>query len=287
MIIKVPATSANLGPGFDSIGIAVSLYLTLDIRESTQSWFVEHDLGDEIPTDESNMIIATALQLNPDIQPHHVIVKTDIPVARGLGSSSTAIVAGIQLADQLGDMHLSVSAKMKIAAKLEGHPDNVAPALYGGLVIGANVDDQFEAVKAEFPDLSLVAYIPSYELKTSDSRNVLPATLSLHEAAMASAIANTFVAALLTHDLTLAGKLIENDQFHEPYRQALVPELLPIRQIAHETGAVATYLSGAGPTVMTMIDPELVSEFQSTLINNNFTDRCLTLSVDRAGSIVI
>jgi homoserine kinase len=283
MIIRVPATSANLGPGFDSIGIALSLYLTLETYETTTTWQVDHTLGDEIPNNADNMIIQTALKIAPNLAPHRISVTTDIPVARGLGSSSSAIVAGIELANQLANLNLTAQQKMQQAAKIEGHPDNVAPAIYGNLVIGASVNDSFHAVKTDFPNLAFVAYIPHYELKTADSRQALPDSLTLHQAAHASSIANTFIAALLTGDVTQAGELMEADEFHEPYRQKLVPELLKIRQIAHENHAIATYLSGAGPTVMTILNDKDVQTFQKQLTEHGLTDTCLKLDIDKNG----
>lgn len=105
MKITVPATSANIGPGFDSVGVAVSKYLTIEVLEPADVWFIEHDLGD-IPSDENNLLISTALQVKSDLQPHKLVMTSDIPLARGLGSSSSVIVAGIELANQLADLKL-------------------------------------------------------------------------------------------------------------------------------------------------------------------------------------
>lgn len=283
MKIVVPATSANLGPGFDSIGIAVSLFLTIEVLEPTSAWHISHTLGPQIPADETNLIIKTALKVDPNMAPHHLKMKTDIPVTRGLGSSSSAIVAGIELANQLGKLKLTNDQKLDYACKIEGHPDNVAPAILGDLVIGTSINDRFVAVKAPFPALALVAYIPAYELKTSESRHALPTELSFKAATHASSIANTFVAALLTHNFKLAGQLIEADEFHEPYRQRLVNELLPIRKIGHECDAIGTYLSGAGPTVMTILPPEKVAHFIDQLTKQGFDDIAVQLTVEREG----
>lgn len=287
MLIKVPATSANLGPGFDSIGIAVSLYLTIDIIGPSDHWLIHHALGAEVPTDESNLILKTALQLAPQLSPHEFQMSSEIPVTRGLGSSSAAIVAGIEIANQLGNLNLSDQQKVEFACQIEGHPDNVAPAIFGDLVIGTNVDDQFVAIKAQFPRLSFVAYIPDYELKTSDSRQILPASLAFADAVHASSIGNTFVAALFTRNFQALGRLIEADTFHEPYRRKLVPELDKIRQIAHQTGALATYLSGAGPTVMTIIDDDHLLDFKQQLRSNRLTGKIIPLSIVNDGVEVI
>jgi len=286
LIIKVPATSANLGPGFDSIGVAVSLYLTIEVIGTADEWHVFHNLGHGLASSEKNLIVKTALKIAPNLAPHELKMTSDIPVTRGLGSSSSAIVAGIELANQLAHLELTDEQKVTYAAKIEGHPDNVAPAIYGDLVIGSNVDDQFVAIQAPFPDLSLVAYIPAYDLKTSDSRDVLPTNIPFLAATHASAIGNTFVAAIFTNNFPALGKLIEADQFHEPYRQKLIPEFLPIRKIAHESGALATYLSGAGPTVMTIIDNKKIKNFKASLISAGFKDQVVPLTIDKQGVTV-
>ena len=107
LTIKVPATSANIGLGFDSLGIAVNLYLTLQIGEASSEWVISHPFGEEIPTNEENLIIETALKVCPTLAPHKLVCESEIPLTRGLGSSSSAIVAGIELANVLGNLHLT------------------------------------------------------------------------------------------------------------------------------------------------------------------------------------
>lgn len=283
MQIKVPASSANLGPGFDSIGVAISLYLTIDVLEETDHWVVDHDLGD-LPRDEKNMIVASALKIKPDLAPRHLRVKSDIPLAHGLGSSSSAIVGGIELADKLGGMHLAPHEKIELASQLEGHPDNVAPTILGSLVVGCKVNGHFTAVKAPVPPFAMIAYIPAYNLKTSDARAVLPKELSFKDAVQASAVANTAVAALFAQDYEKAGELMEADLFHERYRSKLVPELEIIRNVGHRHGAVATYLSGAGPTVMSLVDPQHISDFIDAVREAGLKDEIRRLEVAPRGA---
>ncbi|CCK84677.1 Homoserine kinase [Lactobacillus equicursoris 66c] len=283
MQIKVPASSANLGPGFDSIGVAISLYLTIDVLEETEHWVVDHDLGD-LPRDEKNMIVASALKIKPDLAPRHLRVKSDIPLAHGLGSSSSAIVGGIELADKLGGMHLAPHEKIELASQLEGHPDNVAPTILGSLVVGCKVNGHFTAVKAPVPPFAMIAYIPAYNLKTSDARAVLPKELSFKDAVQASAVANTAVAALFAQDYEKAGELMEADLFHERYRSKLVPELEIIRNVGHSHGAVATYLSGAGPTVMSLVDPQHISDFIDAVRQAGLKDEIRRLEVAPRGA---
>lgn len=285
MKITVPATSANVGPGFDSVGVAVSKYLTIEILEPSEKWEVLHDLGD-VPSDETNLLITTALQVKADLQPHRIKMVSDIPLARGLGSSSSVIVAGIELANQLAHLQLSADEKLVIATKIEGHPDNVAPAIFGNLVISSYVDEKVNSAVGAFPEASFVAFIPNYELKTSDSRNVLPNEFSYKEAVAASSIANVAIAALLTGDLEKAGKAIEADLFHERFRQKLVKEFAPIKEGAHEVGAYATYLSGAGPTIMTLApkakEAELVERLEALALDGEV----VALYVDTKGVFV-
>ncbi|MFS9185911.1 homoserine kinase [Streptococcus infantis] len=283
MKIIVPATSANVGPGFDSVGVAVTKYLEIQVCEEREEWMIEHQLGKWIPRDERNLLLKIALQIVPDLQPRRLKMISDIPLARGLGSSSSVIVAGIELANQLGNLKLSKHEKLQLATKIEGHPDNVAPAIYGNLVIASSVEDQVSAVVAPFPECAFLAYIPNYELRTRDSRGVLPKKLSYKEAVAASSIANVAIAALLTGDMVKAGQAIESDLFHERYRQELVREFATIKKVAKKNGAYATYLSGAGPTVMVLADPDKMPKIKAELEKQPFKGKLHDLQVDTEG----
>ncbi|WP_313965267.1 homoserine kinase [uncultured Streptococcus sp.] len=283
MRITVPATSANVGPGFDSVGIAVSKYLTIDVLEAQENWWIEHDLGEEIPSDEENLLLQTALQVASDLPPHRLKMTSEVPLARGLGSSSSVIVAGIELANQLGNLCLSDEEKLEIATKIEGHPDNVAPAIFGNLVVASYVDQQTNHLVLPFPECALVAFVPNYELKTSDSRNVLPSEWSYKEAVAASSIANVAIAALAKGDLRVAGKAIEADRFHERYRQQLVAEFPQVKDLAHQHDAFATYLSGAGPTIMTLLPGEHAEAFANDLESKALNGQVFSLKIDTTG----
>lgn len=283
MKIIVPATSANVGPGFDSVGIAVTRYLTIEVLEPADAWLIEHDLGAGIPTDEKNLLLSTALSIAPAIQPHHIKMTSEVPLARGLGSSSSVIVAGIELANQLADLQLSDAEKLRIATKIEGHPDNVAPAIFGNLVIASYIGEDVQYVTADFPTCDLVAFVPSYQLKTSDSRNVLPTEWSYKEAVAASSVANVAIAALLKGDLLTAGRSIELDHFHERYRQSLVKEFPQVKEVAHQHDAYATYLSGAGPTIMNLLAPEHTASFVAALAALGLDGQIFQLKIDTFG----
>ncbi|EHJ52070.1 homoserine kinase [Streptococcus macacae] len=282
MKITVPATSANIGPGFDSVGVALSKYLSIDILEPSASWEIMHNLGD-IPSDEKNLLITTALKVKPDLKPHRLQMSSDIPLARGLGSSSSVIVAGIELANQLANLELTDNEKLAIATEIEGHPDNVAPALLGNLVISSYVNKKINYIVADFPESSFVTFIPNYELKTNDSRSVLPKEFSYKEAVAASSIANVAIAGLLKGDLNTAGAAIENDLFHERFRQDLVKEFSAIKTIGKKHGAYATYLSGAGPTVIVLSSKDKERLIQKEIEQLNLSGELHLLSVDTEG----
>ncbi len=237
MKIIVPATSANLGAGFDSIGIAVNLYLTVEVLEESNDWKIDHDLGNNIPTDEKNLLLTTLSAVlkakNSSLSAkYHLKMTSEVPLARGLGSSSSVIIAGIELANQLAKLNLKTEEKLELACEIEGHPDNVAPALLGNLVIASTVADKTNYVSSDFPACKLLAFVPDYELKTVESRKVLPKELAYKEAVAASSIANVLTASLLTKNLKVAGQMIESDHFHENYRASLVPELKILIEIS-------------------------------------------------------
>lgn len=282
MRIIVPASSANLGPGFDSIGMAVNCYLTLTVGPSSDEWQVNHNLGD-LPHDQSNMIVQTALKVDAGLKPHQLAIESDVPLAHGLGSSATAVVAGVELANQLGHLKLTDDDKIELASQVEGHPDNAAPAILGGIVVGTNLGGHFAAVKAPHFPYDLAAYIPHYNLKTADARAALPKQLPYSQAIHGSAIANSLVAALFAKRYELVGPLLEADKFHEQYRAKLVPELMKIRYIGHQTGALATYLSGAGPTVMTLLKADKLPTFKAALQSAGLHDSLWELAIDDDG----
>lgn len=283
MKIIVPATSANIGPGFDSVGVAVSKYLIIEVLGKSDQWIIEHDLGRRIPSNERNLLIKVARRIAPAIRPHHLKMTTDIPLARGLGSSSSVIVAGIELANQLANLQLSNTEKLNLATKIEGHPDNVAPAIYGNLTISSYVNGEVSTVVTKFPEVSLIAYIPNYELRTKDSRGVLPKELSYQEAVAASSIANVAIAALMKGDMVVAGQAIESDRFHEHFRQGLIKEFPKIKMMAKENGAYATYLSGAGPTVMILVPKERSNTLKEKIEEQQFKGQVFELQVDCKG----
>ena len=287
--IVVPASTANLGPGFDSIGLAVARYLTLEVTLSDEWSFMpcSSEVA-SIPRGTDNLIFQVAdmvaKRYDKTLPACAVDVYSEIPLARGLGSSAAAIVAGIELANALADLSLTMEEKARIASSFEGHPDNVCASLYGGLVIGSHRREETNAVHINDIELDLVVVIPDYQLKTKASRSVLPDYFSRTDAVAASSVANVLVAALLTKNWDLAGKMMDEDLFHQPYRKALIPELNTVHAFAKEYGAFGVALSGAGPTVICFTEPgkgEGLREELTCRLRNYTVDM---LSVDRNGS---
>lgn len=290
--IRVPASTANLGPGFDSIGLALSLYLTVHVYRSNE-WIVE-PLSKEMeafPKDDHHYIIKIAKKVaakyGQTLPTCRLGVHSEIPLARGLGSSASAIVAGIQLADTLCKLHLSTDEKIHLASSEEGHPDNAGASVTGGLVVGEYSEDCTHLLSFPLRDVEVVAVIPNYELLTSDSRSVLPSVFSYKESVQASSIANMFLAALLSKNYSLAGKMMKRDHFHQPYRRKLVPLLDEVEEMAEAAGAFGVALSGAGPTVVCFAEGKNVDVLVKKL-SERFVDCTIkALPVDEDGCVVM
>ena len=262
--IQVPATSANLGSGFDSLGIALTLY--------NQVWMEEDDKLDisckdsvVVPTDESNLIYWAVKQLYQEcgrkLPGLRLIQENNIPLARGLGSSSACIVAGILGANRLLGNPFSRSDLINLAAKIEGHPDNTSPAIEGGLVTSAMEGGRIYSVSVPVSDkLQFAVFIPPFELKTEMARSVLPETYS-----RADVVYNLSRSALMTASL-FSGKL-ENlrvavgDRIHQPYRSGLIENFDNVFRMSYELGSLGTYISGSGPTIIAMVPTDNMDTF--------------------------
>ena len=270
--IKVPASSANSGPGFDSLGMALKRYLSLTV-EPSKEWNFNH-VNKMIPTvrhykDHYIYKVATkiATWYQRELPPCHVTMKSEIPLARGLGSSASAIVAAIEMVNQLCELQLSDDEKLAHAVRIEGHPDNVAPALFGGLLVTVQMNDQTSYKQIPNIDTDVVIYIPDFELRTEDARNVLPQSFLRQDAAAASSVSNLMISALMTGDYRLAGQMMESDLFHESYRATLIPNYADIKSNARKLGAYGTVISGAGPTMISFVPdkegPAIAKSMQS------------------------
>ncbi|WBX80876.1 homoserine kinase [Virgibacillus salarius] len=254
--ISVPASSANIGSGFDSLGLSLGLYLTLSVEKHSH-WEIQHQslLLPDFESYDKHFIYQiakeTAHHYGKQLPPCKVTIDSSIPLARGLGSSASAVIAGIELANQLCRLQLSLLDKLMLATEKEGHPDNVAASLVGGLVVTASTaNDKINYYKWNSLNIDIITVIPDTELKTEASRSVLPEHFTRKYAASASSICNLFIVALTSHDYHLAGEMMENDLFHEPFRATLIPKYTEIKKAARSLGNYGTVISGAGPTML-------------------------------------
>ena len=267
--IRVPATSANLGPGFDAFGIALPLLAEFDVRPA-RSWSVtlEQD-GEGIPVDEENLFVvgarAAAKAIGQSLAPQHVTQRSRIPLGRGLGSSAAAIVGGIVCANALLGEPLGRRALLRVAAEVEGHADNVAAALYGAFTIALPTADGPVAARFVFPSAWRVClYVPGSTIETHASRALLPKDVPRADAVFNLAHASALVAAILRGDGALL-TLAMHDRLHERARQAQVPALGEIVKAAREAGAFGAALSGAGPSVLAIAPVRLAPRVASAM----------------------
>ncbi|WP_026690813.1 homoserine kinase [Alteribacter aurantiacus] len=258
--ITVPGSTANLGPGFDSVGMAVNRYLSVTaVACNRWSFHSRSPYLKGLPEGEDNLIYQVASKVaegvNRTLPPCKVELVSDIPIARGLGSSAAAIVAGIELANVLLGLNLPVQDKVRIASLYEGHPDNVAASLYGGLVIGTHSEKQTDVLSGIHPSIEAVAVVPDYELKTSASRSHLPENFPFKDAVKASSVSNVLIGAIMQDRWDIAGKMMQQDLFHQPYRSKLVPEMEKVISLTSSMNIYGVALSGAGPIIMVYVPP--------------------------------
>ncbi|USK49383.1 homoserine kinase [Bacillus sp. CMF12] len=292
VVIKVPGSTANLGPGFDSIGLALNLYLTLEAERADKFEMVPLSEPLSIyPSDETNFIFQvamdTAKKYGRELPGCKARISSDIPLTRGLGSSAAAIVAGIELADVFCGLQLSQYEKLELSSRMEGHPDNAGASLLGGLVIGCMSEEEVSVQSIKNIKFDVIAVVPKEELLTKESRGVLPEEWSFKEAVQAGAVGNVMVAALLSGNYSLAGKMMSEDLFHHPYRKKMVPHLEVIEKAAPGLGAFGVALSGAGPAVLCLAEPECAPAVAEGLQRVLPEMEILFLKIDQEGSTVL
>ncbi|MDX6625558.1 MAG: homoserine kinase [Solirubrobacterales bacterium] len=247
-LVRVPASSANLGPGYDAMAAAVSLHLELELEETGE--FSLDPGGLEVSTGRDNLIVRAFESLHPaDGIAFHL--RSQIPLARGLGSSAAAIVAGLFAADHLFELALSREEMLVRASEIEGHPDNVAAAIYGGFVVcGAGADGDPLAARFDPPDgLEGIVVIPPEEVSTKLAREAIPAEVPLADAVANISSAAQLVLGLRSADLDLVARGL-GDRLHQPRRRRLYPRSMEIVDSARELGALGATISGAGPAVL-------------------------------------
>lgn len=266
--IKVPATSANMGPGFDSIGVALQLYNHLWFEQIEEGLEIivkrKHEI--EIPTDKNNLIYKTMVDFFAEtgnvMPPVRLIQEDYIPMVRGLGSSAACIVAGLLAANHLSGCHYSREELAQIAAKIEGHPDNSNPALFGGMVVGATDYNEMRHVRLDLPnDLVFAIMVPNFPVSTHDARRVLPSTYDRSDAVFNASRAALLVASIYSGNYENLSMAMQ-DSIHQPYRSQLIPDMERIFKAAKNYGALGAYLSGAGSTLMAVLTDKQAETFQ-------------------------
>lgn len=247
-LVRVPASSANLGPGYDAMAAAVALHLELEVEETGE--FSLDPGGLDVSTGRDNLVVRAFESLKP-ADGISFKLRSEIPLARGLGSSAAAIVAGLFAADHLFELALTYEEMLVRASEIEGHPDNVAAAIYGGFVVcGPGPDGKPLASRFDPPGgLEGIVVIPADEVSTKLAREAIPDQIPL-----ADAVANVSAAALLvlglqSGDLDLVSRGVA-DAIHQPRRRELYPRSMEIVDSASELGALGATISGAGPTVL-------------------------------------
>ena len=291
--VRVPATSANMGPGFDSLGVAVELYNIFGFEETNSGLNFSGVIGEFC--NKENIIYKAMMKCfeKAKYKPKGLkisILKQDIPISRGLGSSSSCIVGGLIGANEIMGRPFTRDEIFKMAVEIEGHPDNVAPAVLGGMVVAIMEGDNvyYDRVKVR-RDIKFVPMIPDFRLSTKDAREVLPDKISMKDG-----VYNVGRAALMISSLTNGNygllRFACKDAFHENYRSKLIKGFYEVKEEAYRLGSLATYLSGAGPTIMALNSvnqigfTERIKEF---LVVNSLNWDIYELSVDNLGAIVI
>lgn len=255
--VRVPASSANLGPGYDAFGLALALYDVFE-AELAAEWSLEvrGEGAGELRTDKDNEVARAMQRVFTEVGYQgaaRVRCENAIPVGRGLGSSAAAIVGGLVLGNELADARLTQEHLFELATELEGHPDNVAAALLGGFTVCWSENGKPGAAKIDpAGGLAVVALVSDAALPTAEARRALPPMVTHADAAFTAGRAGLLAAgiALGRADLVQAGA---SDRIHEPYRESLVPDIATVRSALRAAGADAAVLSGAGPTVVGLV----------------------------------
>ena len=292
--VKVPASTTNLGPGFDCLGLALKLYNVVQMEKTRGSKItieMEGEGKDDLPRDKRNIIFpaleAVFERVGEDPKGLRIRQINNIPLGRGLGSSAATRLAGIVGASRLLGAHLSTGEILSLAAQLEGHPDNVAASLLGGLVMVANTPEGFRWVKMDFPaSLKVVLVIPEVHVPTRRARNVLPRAIPISDA-----VFNLSRLGVVLSSLAL--KKWENllfateDKLHQPYREPLIPGMKQVFEAAKGAGARAVFLSGAGSGIAALVDKdeETVAEaMREAFVSKGLRSRIMLLDIDKEGT---
>jgi len=267
--IKVPATSANMGPGFDCAGIALKLYNEIWVEDIEKGIEILSKNDKNIPKDEGNLIYSTIRDFynneHIEMQGIRIIQEDNIPMTRGLGSSAACIVGGLLAANRLSGKNLSLEELAQIAAKLEGHPDNSNPAIFGSMIISAMYSEGMQYVKLNVPEnITFAVMIPEFSLSTKKARAVLPESYTREQSVFNSSRTGLMVACMMAGKLENL-RVAMDDAIHQPYRKSLIRGYDDIFRAAKENGSIAEYLSGAGPTLMAVITDDKAESFEKNM----------------------
>jgi homoserine kinase len=291
--VRVPATTANLGAGFDTFGLALTLYNEFEVEEADGVFIESYPENEFLKNPENNLFIKVVKYLcEAEGKTFHgakLKQTVNIPVARGLGSSATAIVAGILTGFAVHKKPLTDEEFFKVAYLFEPHPDNLLPAWKGGLIAALKTEDKTYYSKIDFPqELKAVVVIPDFELSTELARSVLPKEIPLKDAVFNIQRASLFIRALQEKRFDLL-KVAMEDRLHQPYRKSLIPNFDKVIQYAYDSGAVGASLSGAGSTMLALaldnfdkIGQAMVSAFSEAGVNAKY----LVLDEDTEGAKV-
>ena len=266
--VKVPATSANLGPGFDCLGLALPMYNTITIEETvlpgtgveinlmSENDVIDEMIFDNVPKDENSIVYKAVQMLYNSIgqEPSElkINIQSQIPITRGLGSSASVVVGGLIAANKLLGSPADITALLSIATEVEGHPDNVAPAILGGFVMASQEDDgSVLTEKLNWPEeWDITVCIPDFELSTNIARSVLPENVPMADAVFNAKHLAMLIQAVNTKDIKLMKTALQ-DRLHQPYREKLIPGMKEIMNaFKHEDGVIGCVLSGAGPSIL-------------------------------------
>ena len=254
IVVKVPATSANMGPGFDSLGIALDVWNEVRISKGPFSIKIDGIGEEELPKDSSNLVYKSFCKVFEEIDeivPEVNLLCTNrIPLTRGMGSSSAALIGGLMSGNAMAGSPLSIAEILNIGAKIENHPDNVAPALLGGVQIGIYDQEELITASVTFPeDLKVVLYVPNQIMPTDQARNILASEVAREDAVYNIGRSALLVQSLVTGDLHNL-KYATQDMLHQPQRQKQFFPMKNIIKAAMEAGALGAFLSGAGSSIL-------------------------------------
>ena len=260
--VKSPASTANLGPGFDCLGMAVDIWNFLEVEWGDHIQLQESSIevygegSSELATDTSNLVYKAMkflfLEAGHQLPAAHIRCENNIPLSRGLGSSAAAIASGLVAANFMIGTLFDPNELLEMAATIEGHPDNVAAAILGNLQLVVGEDKQLYTISIRPPqDLQLVIFVPDVRISTDDARRVLPSVVSINDAVYNASRVGLLVAGMLTERTEYFHQSVQ-DKLHQPYREQLFPAMKVIFRAAEDAGALGVFLSGSGSTIMAL-----------------------------------